>query len=159
VVLDEPTNGLDPNQIVDIRTLIREIARSHSVLLSTHILSEIQATCDNVMMIEHGRMVFSGTMEDFDDYVAPDSFVIELGNPPSCEALGAVGDNRGVEQLDGNRFRVMLASDTALTAACISRSVEQGWDLRDIRVERCSLEETFARLSGRSKTQNTEKQS
>ena len=75
VVLDEPTNGLDPNQIVDIRNLIREIAEEHSVLLSTHILSEVQAICNDIKMIDNGHLVFSGSMEDFDNYIAPDSFV------------------------------------------------------------------------------------
>ena len=58
VVLDEPTNGLDPNQIVEIRHLIKEIAEERTVILSTHILSEVQATCDKIKMIEHGHMIF-----------------------------------------------------------------------------------------------------
>ena len=64
VVLDEPTNGLDPNQIVEIRELIKEIAKDRSVLLSTHILSEVQATCRNIKMIENGQMIFSGGIEE-----------------------------------------------------------------------------------------------
>ena len=67
VVLDEPTNGLDPNQIVEIRHLIKEIARERTVVLSTHILSEVQATCDHIRMIEQGRLVFAGTVEEFDN--------------------------------------------------------------------------------------------
>ena len=57
VVLDEPTNGLDPNQILEIRKLVKEIAVDHAVLLSTHILSEVQAMCDDIKMIEHGHFV------------------------------------------------------------------------------------------------------
>ena len=87
VVLDEPTNGLDPNQIVDIRNLIREIAEEHSVLLSTHILSEVQAICNDIKMIDNGHLVFSGSMEDFDNYIAPDSFVIELNHSPGKKCL------------------------------------------------------------------------
>ena len=82
VVLDEPTNGLDPNQIVDIRNLIREIAEEHSVLLSTHILSEVQAICNDIKMIDNGHLVFSGSMEDFDNYIAPDSFIFDLNHSP-----------------------------------------------------------------------------
>ena len=62
VILDEPTNGLDPNQIIEVRHLIKEIAEDHSVMLSTHILPEVQATCDTIEMIEKGRVVFSGTI-------------------------------------------------------------------------------------------------
>ena len=99
VVLDEPTNGLDPNQIVDIRNLIREIAEEHAVLLSTHILSEVQAICDDIKMIEHGRLVFSGSMEDFDNYIAPESFVIKLGRAPGKAVLASLCENKGVEEL------------------------------------------------------------
>mgnify|MGYP001219975689 CR=1 FL=1 len=81
VVLDEPTNGLDPNQIVEIRNLIKEIAEDHSVLLSTHILSEVQATCNDIRMIEHGKVVFSGSMKDFDNYVVPSSSPLHLPFP------------------------------------------------------------------------------
>lgn len=64
VVLDEPTNGLDPNQIVEIRHLIKEIAEERTVILSTHMLTEVQAICDHIRMIEEGHLVFSGTVDD-----------------------------------------------------------------------------------------------
>ena len=80
VVLDEPTNGLDPNQIVEIRNLIKELAKDHAVLISTHILSEVQATCDEIRMIDHGKVVFSGTMKEFDNYVVPTSFTASFAN-------------------------------------------------------------------------------
>ena len=87
VVLDEPTNGLDPVQIVEVRHLIKEIAAERAVMLSTHILSEVQATCDKIKMIEHGHMIFSGTMEEFNNYVEPCSFLVTFGNPPAPEEL------------------------------------------------------------------------
>src|SRR5690606_9375163 len=65
VVLDEPTNGLDPNQILEVRKLIKEIAEDRAVILSTHILSEVQATCDEIIMIEHGKIVFADTLFAF----------------------------------------------------------------------------------------------
>lgn len=151
VVLDEPTNGLDPNQIVDIRNLIREIAKSHAVLLSTHILSEVQAICDEINMIEGGRLVFSGSMEDFDNYVSPESFVIELENPPTKEVLATLCPNKGVDALDENKFRIFFDYDNNITEKYIAESVKNGWILKDIHVERCSLEEIFAQLSGKSK--------
>lgn len=151
VVLDEPTNGLDPNQIVDIRNLIREIAKNHAVLLSTHILSEVQAICDDINMIENGKLVFSGTMEDFDNYVAPDSFLVEFGNSPSINVLKELSKNKGVESLGENRFRIFFDGDTSITEKYIEESVKNNWSLKDIRVERCSLEEIFAQLSGKSK--------
>lgn len=87
VVLDEPTNGLDPNQIVEVRHLIKEIAEERSVLLSTHILSEVQATCEEIKMIEQGQLVFSGTLDQFDNYIQPNTIMVTLANPPAEGSL------------------------------------------------------------------------
>ena len=151
VVLDEPTNGLDPNQIVDIRNLIREIAEDHAVLLSTHILSEVQAICDEIKMIEHGRLVFSGSMEDFDNYIAPESFVIKLGRSPGRAVLASLSENKGVEELEPGRFSIYFKEDSGITEKYIEASVANDWILKDLVVERCSLDEIFAQLSGKTK--------
>lgn len=151
VVLDEPTNGLDPNQIVDIRNLIREIAEEHAILLSTHILSEVQAICDEIKMIEHGKLVFSGSMEDFDNYIAPESFVIELGCSPGRAVLASLSENKGVEELEPGRFRVYFKEDAGITEKYIEACVANDWVLKDLVVERCSLDEIFAQLSGKTK--------
>lgn len=155
VILDEPTNGLDPNQIVDIRNLIREIAEQHSVLLSTHILSEVQAVCSDIKMIEHGELVFSGTMEEFDNYIEPTSFLVEFGTMPDLEQLYGIASVETFEQLNSNRLRVRFKDDLSVTREYIRQSVLNGWDLREITVERSTLDEVFAQLSGkRTKTDN-----
>lgn len=100
VVLDEPTNGLDPNQILEIRELIKEIATDRSVLLSTHILSEVQATCDHIKMIEEGQLVFAGTMDEFNNYIQPNSFVVVLKNPPRMTELEHVPGVSRVEAIN-----------------------------------------------------------
>lgn len=151
VVLDEPTNGLDPNQIVDIRNLIRDIAKHHAVLLSTHILSEVQAICDNIYMIESGKLVFSGTMEEFDNYVAPESFIVEFANSPSKEVLENLTENNGVEALENGGYRIFLKDDISITETYIQESVKQNWNLKSIYVERAALNEIFAQLSGKAK--------
>ena len=157
VVLDEPTNGLDPNQIVDIRNLIREIAKHHAVLLSTHILSEVQAICDNIYMIESGKLVFSGTMEEFDNYVAPESFIVEFANSPSKEVLENLTENNGIEALEDGSYRIFLKDDISITEKYIQESVKQNWNLKSIYVERASLSEIFAQLSGKAKNKQYEK--
>lgn len=149
VVLDEPTNGLDPNQIVDIRNLIREIAEEHSVLLSTHILSEVQAICNDIKMIDNGHLVFSGSMEDFDNYIAPDSFIIELNHSPGKEVLARLAPNKGIEELSERRFRIFFDEDNSVTEKYIEESVANDWDLKELLVERCSLDRIFAQLSGK----------
>lgn len=90
VVLDEPTNGLDPNQIVEIRHLIQEIAEERTVILSTHILSEVQATCDYIRMIEQGQLVFAGTVNEFDNYIVPNTLFVSLAAVPPVGELAAI---------------------------------------------------------------------
>ena len=110
VVLDEPTNGLDPNQITEVRHLIKEIAEERSVLLSTHILSEVQATCRNIKMIENGQMIFSGSIEEFDNYIQPNTLLVELDTPPmECDLL-LPGISK-VETLSERRFRLRYDGD------------------------------------------------
>ena len=157
VVLDEPTNGLDPNQIVDIRNLIRDIAKHHAVLLSTHILSEVQAICDNIYMIESGKLVLSGTMEEFDNYVAPESFIVEFANSPSKEVLENLTEDNGIEALEDGSYRIFLKDDISITEKYIQESVKQNWNLKNIYVERASLSEIFAQLSGKAKNKQYEK--
>lgn len=149
VVLDEPTNGLDPNQIVEIRHLIQEIAVDRAVMLSTHILSEVQATCDEIKMIEHGQMVFSGTLEEFNNYTEPSTFVMILENPPAVRELQDVPGIVRVESLTNTRFRVHFKGDTAITKRMTEISVARGWRMTEIVLERDSLDTVFAQLSGK----------
>ena len=115
VVLDEPTNGLDPVQIVEVRHLIKEIAAERAVMLSTHILSEVQATCDKIKMIEHGHMIFSGTMEEFNNYVEPCSFLVTFGNPPAPEELKNIDGISEVEPLTLREYRVYFTAPVYYT--------------------------------------------
>ena len=154
VVLDEPTNGLDPNQIVEIRHLIKEIAEERTVILSTHILSEVQATCDHIKMIEEGQLVFAGTMDEFNNYIQPNSFVVVLKNPPRMAELEHVPGVSRVEAINSKSFRVWFDTDDDVTARMVHESVSRGWELSEVSVERSSLDEVFARLSGKSKRES-----
>ena len=149
VVLDEPTNGLDPNQIVEIRNLIKELATDHAVMLSTHILPEVQATCDEIRMIEHGKVVFSGSMDDFDNYVAPTSFTVTLGNAPAMDILKKLPDITAVDDLGDRHYRFHFVDAVNITEKMIATSIANGWQLEEIQLERLSLDEIFARLSGK----------
>ena len=149
VVLDEPTNGLDPNQIVEIRELVKEIAKDRSVLLSTHILSEVQATCDYIRMIENGQVVFSGTIDEFDNYIEPDTFVAEFENKPIVEELARVRGIIRVIPLTESRFRFRFEGGRDVMQRVIETSVANGWGLSEITLEKISLDEIFAQLSGK----------
>jgi ABC-2 type transport system ATP-binding protein len=147
VVLDEPTNGLDPNQILEIRHLIKKIAEERTVILSTHILSEVQATCDHIYMVEQGNFVFSGTVEEFDNYIAPNTLAVTLMEPPTVEDLAALEGIIHVEELGGNRFRLKFTDARDVVERIVKTSVEKDWHLTEIGVEKNSLDSIFAELS------------
>ncbi|MBS1602163.1 MAG: ABC transporter ATP-binding protein [Bacteroidetes bacterium] len=147
VVLDEPTNGLDPNQIIEVRALIKEIATDRAVIFSSHILSEVQVLCKEIKMIEGGRIVFSDTMEAFNNYVEPHSVLVYMENPPSdAELLKIPGIGR-VEFLTERQIRLYFTGDQSITEAIVETSVHRGWRLREIGLDKSSLDEIFAQLS------------
>ena len=147
VVLDEPTNGRDPNQIVEIRELIREIAVDRTVILSTHILSEVQATCDYIRMIEEGQVVFSGTVDEFDNYIVPNTLFVSLIAAPPAEVIREIPGVVAVEELGGSKFRIQFSDALEATERLVEASVTKGWRLVEIRQEKSSLDEIFAELS------------
>ena len=149
VVLDEPTNGLDPNQIVEIRHLIKEIATDHAVLLSTHILSEVQATCNNIKMIEQGKLVFSGSMDEFNNYVAPSTLLITLDAAPPESTLEAIEGVARVEKVVPRNYRLQFDASKDISEQVVQLSVANGWQLSEIQLERQSLDAIFAQLSGK----------
>ena len=147
VVLDEPTNGLDPTQILDIRSLIKDIAKECTVILSTHILREVQAICDHVLMIEQGRLVFSGTMSEFDNYLSPNTLLVTWKNPPLAEELAALDGVAKAEELNASLFRIYFKDRRQAIDALLRDSVRQEWDMTELRVEKASLETIFEELA------------
>lgn len=152
VVLDEPTNGLDPNQILEVRKLIKEIALERAVIFSTHMLSEVQATCKDIKMIDHGKMVFADTIEAFNNYILPDSMLMTMFNAPGTEVLAAIPGITAVEELiDGNTFRLHFGASASISSELIKLSVQHSWELQEMTLEKSSLDEIFAQLSNKSK--------
>lgn len=147
VVMDEPTNGLDPNQILEVRNLIREIAEERTVVLSTHILQEVQALCDNIWMINQGTVAFAGSIEDFDNYIMPSTILLSMIAPPSMDTLLAIPGVLNVEHLGGIRYRVQYTDAQDTMERIIEASVYQKWRLMEISLEKMSLENVFAALS------------
>ena len=147
VVLDEPTNGLDPNQIIEVRSLIKDIARDRVVIFSSHILSEIQLLCRDIKMIENGRIVFSDTMDAFNNYVEPHSMLVHLENMPAATELEKIPGVTQVETLTERQVRVYFNGDQDITERIVTASVQHGWRLRGIGLDKSSLEEVFKQLS------------
>jgi len=147
VVLDEPTNGLDPNHIIEVRALIKEIAAERAVIFSSHILSEVQVLCKEIKMIDNGRIVFSDTMDAFNNYVAPHSVLIRLENPPSADELLKIPGVTKVEFLTERQVRAWFSGDQEVTERIVAASVQYGWKLREISLDKSALDEIFKQLS------------
>ena len=147
VVFDEPTNGLDPNQIVEIRHLIKSIAEERTVILSTHILPEVQATCDHILMMDHGKLVFVGTVDEFDNYIVPNTIFVHLANAPSTDVLARIEGVCGIEELGGQQFRIRFTDAQEVIERIVDQSIENHWRLLEIRQEKNSLDTIFAKLT------------
>lgn len=149
VVLDEPTNGLDPNQILEVRTLIKDIAAERAVIFSSHILSEVQVLCKEIVMIESGRIVFSDTIDAFNNYVEPHSLLLHLENPPAAAELEKVAGVTRVDFLTERQARVYFSGDQEITERVVAASVQNGWRLREISLDKTALDEIFKQLSSK----------
>lgn len=152
LILDEPTVGLDPKQVVEIRDLIRHLAKDHTVILSSHILSEIRAVCDRVLIIRKGRFVVCDTPEDLEEKLSAGGS-LELTAKAAPEAAGAV-----LDRVAGITGRTLLGrtEDTARFAIHMERDIrealffafaEAGLPLLELRPRTASLEEVFLDLT------------
>jgi ABC-2 type transport system ATP-binding protein len=156
IILDEPTSGLDPNQIVEIRRLIKELSKDHSVILSTHILPEVQSSCDRVLIINRGKLILDENIHSLQTGSQQTCCTIALQNPPSTEELKKVDGVIRVDNIDKHRFRISyLDKINTLTqlADCASAS---GWGLFEIVPESDLLEQTFVRLTSGDFSQTSE---
>ncbi len=155
LILDEPTNGLDPNQIIEMRRLIKEIGREKTILLSTHIMQEVTATCGRVLIISDGRLVAQGSPDELISQAqGKETVAISLkGNEEDIYA--GLREARFIESF---RKKGSEDEDEWLTLEIQSASgdireqlfrlaVEKNWSLRELRTERISLEEVFARIT------------
>lgn len=147
VILDEPTNGLDPLQIIEVRNLIKDIAKDCTVILSSHILSEIQQMCDHIIMIEQGKMVFCDTIQAFNNYLVPQSMIVELENAPDIESLCEIPGVENAEQLADNQFRLYYNGKKGVSELVVETSVAKGWRLSELTVEKKSVDEIFKQLT------------
>ncbi len=147
VILDEPTNGLDPNQTIEVRNLIKNISSETTVILSTHILSEVQATCEHIRMVEEGRMVFAGTVKEFDNYITPSTIFLTLLEPPQKEELENIPGVVGIEEFGRGDYRIKFADSSDIIGEIVKLSVQKEWKLHEIRLEKSSLDTIFAEIS------------
>ena len=148
IVLDEPTVGLDPTQIRDIRNLIRELGDSSSVILSTHLLSEVESVCDRVEIMRHGRLIYGDSSLRMQHYGQVPGFLISLRHPPALSELEAIPGISSVEQISPTQFRVLHAPDNNPGSLLLSTAAQQGWQLEQLTPLHATLEDVFAKITG-----------
>jgi len=149
VVLDEPTVGLDPNQIREIRALIRELGTRHSVILSTHILPEVEAVCDRVQIMHHGEIVYSDTIAALKRFESGATVLVGLRRPPALAELQAIPGAAAVERIEPTLFRVQFAADGDPTDALVKAAAAGDWGLFQLKPAQTSLEDVFVHLTRR----------
>lgn len=147
IVLDEPTVGLDPAQIRDIRSLIRELGNHSSVILSTHLLGEVESICDRVEIMHHGKLIYGDTSAHMQEYGHVSGFIISLRNPPDISVLAGIAGVSNVEQITPNRFRVLYAPNNNPSDALLQLCAQQGWQLDQLTPLQATLEDVFVRIT------------
>ena len=155
IILDEPTVGLDPAQVIGIRKLIRELGKTHTVILSSHILSEVQAVCSRVLILSKGALVAEGTPEQLSEKLSPGIRlrVTALGSSdtvlPVVEAVPGITGVQLVSEADGEVTFTAETADTTDRRAEVSRALsEAGCTVLELTAENRSLEEVFLALTG-----------
>ena len=147
VILDEPTVGLDPIQIREIRILIRELAEDHGVILSTHILPEVQMTCDRVQIINQGQLVYSDDIQHLHQRMRSHSLILGLNNAPSETELKSIDLIDDVEILSDTRFRLLHSIESNPSQNIAKIAADKNWELFEIRPEQKTLEQVFVELT------------
>lgn len=156
LILDEPTVGLDPTQIRETRSLIRELAQDHTVILSSHILPEVEATCKRIVIINKGRIVASGTLDDLRQRITGESRLIAEIKGPEAEIRTAVNGLNGLRdvkaEVNNGWVRVSAATQgdqRELLAQLVSK---RGWGLRELRWDIPTLEDFFVKIVAQART-------
>ena len=152
LILDEPTIGLDPNQVRQTRKTIGQLSEKHTVLLSTHILQEVEALCERVLILDEGRIVADDSPHNLSDRTLRTTTVVELQGNVEAQRRFLV-DLQAVESVEcertegWNRFSLSTDIDADVREHIYTKATEQGWPLRELTRTRASLEDVFHRIT------------
>lgn len=153
LILDEPTNSLDPNQIVEIRQLIKELGRKKTVILSTHILPEVEATCDRILIIKKGKIVADGTADSLRKQASGAEILnIKIEDAQEHDILASLQQLLPVQKVDvldkdTNRFEILSKPGHSSKREVFKLCVEKGWILTESIPVETRLEEIFRNLT------------
>lgn len=146
LILDEPTTGLDPNQLVEIRELIRSIGKEKTVILSTHIMQEVEAICDRVIIISKGQIVADDTAKILQQDLQHQTVYVEFDNKVSAAQLKKIPNVSKVEGLN-NGWLIESLSNTDLRKEVAQYAQAQDWLILTLNIEQKTLEEVFKELT------------
>jgi len=158
LILDEPTSGLDPNQIVEIRSLIQNLGKQKTVILSTHILPEVQATCNRVIIINRGKIVADGPIQELQrsmhggmkillEVETPENqgaelISIQIKSIPSIEVVSVLNERHEIK-----KFAIETSNAADIRKDLFQLCVQKGWNLLELHMEQTSLEDIFRQLT------------
>lgn len=149
LILDEPTSGLDPNQIVEIRDLIKRIGGDKTVLLSTHIMQEVQAMCSRVIIINNGQIVADDSIEHLQSAnTQQDVLIVAFEQAVDADQLNALAQVKSAENLGGNKWRLVTDEPETLRRAVMQWALDHHINISSLQAHTESLEEVFRNLTG-----------
>ncbi len=153
LILDEPTVGLDPQQIVEIRNLIAQLGRSHTVILSSHILSEIQSVCERIIIINQGYQIADDTAENLSNKLSDDHSVVVRMVAPPREAKKMLEETPGVLSVQvagihstATEFKVDPIGEADVTRAIAERAIAKRWPILEMYTKKLTLEDIYIRM-------------
>jgi ABC-2 type transport system ATP-binding protein len=147
LILDEPTSGLDPNQILEIRKMIRDISQDKTVIFSTHILQEVQALCDRVVVINKGQIVADDKLENLIQSYSKSVLVVEFEQAVAAAELQSLPGVERVEEIDTRKFKIIPAKGVDVRTEIFRFATEKNFALVGLRMEENSLEGIFRELT------------
>ncbi|WP_222166976.1 gliding motility-associated ABC transporter ATP-binding subunit GldA [Edaphocola aurantiacus] len=148
LILDEPTSGLDPNQLADIRDLIVQIGQEKTVLLSTHIMQEVEAMCSRVIIINDGKIVADDAIGTIQAHQSnKNTLIVQFDKPVTAAALQQLQQLESAKQLEGNRWALQTAQPDQLRKSLMQWAVEKDYIIESLQTESRSLEEIFRTLT------------
>lgn len=148
LILDEPTSGLDPNQLVEIRALIKKIGAEKTVIFSTHIMQEVQAICDRVVIINKGKMVANDTIESLQNRIAGGTIItVEFAETASKNQLAKINGIKNVKSLGKNRFELVSNKKDDVRGQVFNFAVANKLTLLEMKRETYSVENVFQELT------------
>jgi len=148
LILDEPTSGLDPNQLADIRALIKQIGAEKTVIFSTHIMQEVQAICDRVLIINRGKLVANDPIERLQSRLAGEAVVtVEFKQKVDQKRLSGIKGVKRIKSLAGNRWQLVSDQHEDIREAVFSFAVTNQLSLIELHKEEVSVEDVFRHLT------------